>query len=80
MSYLLPTKHSHLDKTIFAAAIIITKRLKKQRVAQYDDLLSHLKEKNKDGEYFFLPAINLLYLLGLVDYHSKNDMLEYVGR
>jgi hypothetical protein len=27
----------------------------------------------------FLPALNFLYLLGLIDYHPKTDAVEYVG-
>ena len=78
MSLLLPTKHSHPDKTIIAIATIILQRLKKVRLEQYDDLLDYLKNKNKNGEYLFLSAINFLYLLGLVEYHKKTDSFEYI--
>lgn len=78
MSLLLPTKHSHPDKTIIAIATIILQRLKKVRLEQYDDLLDHLQNKNKNGEYLFLSAINFLYLLGLVEYHKKTDSFEYI--
>jgi hypothetical protein len=78
MSLLLPTKHSHPDKTIIAIATIILQRLKKVRLEQYDDLLDYLQNKNKNGEYLFLSAINFLYLLGLVEYHKKTDSFEYI--
>jgi hypothetical protein len=78
MSLLLPTKHSHPDKTIIAIATIILQRLKKVRLEQYDDLLDYLQNKNKKGEYLFLSAINFLYLLGLVEYHKKTDSFEYI--
>ncbi len=78
MSLLLPTKHSHPDKTIIAIATIILQRLKKVRLEQYDDLLNYLQNKNKNGEYLFLSAINFLYLLGVVEYHKKTDSFEYI--
>lgn len=78
MSLLLPTKHSHPDKTIIAIATIILQRLKKVRLEQYDDLLDYLQNKNKNGEYLFLSAINFLYLLGVVEYHKKTDSFEYI--
>ena len=78
MSLLLPTKHSHPDKTIIAIATIILQRLKKVRLEQYDDLLDYLQNKNKNGEYLFLSAINFLYLLGLVEYQKKTDSFEYI--
>lgn len=80
MNYLLPTKHSHPDKTILAAAFLITKRLKKNRVSKYDELLTHLKKINDEGDYLFIPAINFLYLVGILTYHPKNDSFEYVGK
>lgn len=27
----------------------------------------------------FLPALNLLFLLGLIEYRPKTDAVEYVG-
>ena len=27
----------------------------------------------------FLPSLNFLFLLGLVEYHPKTDAIEYVG-
>jgi hypothetical protein len=30
-----------------------------------------------DGEAVVAPALSFLFLLGRVDYHSKNDSFEY---
>ncbi len=78
MSLLLPTKHSHPDKTIIAISTIILQRLKKVRLEQYDDLSDYLQKKNSDGKYLFLAAINFLYLFGVVEYHTKTDSFEYI--
>jgi len=77
---LLPTKHSHPDKTTIALAIIIVKRLKRVRIEQYDNLLEFLEKKNNDSKTLFLSSINFLYLMGLIDYHKKTDSFEYVGQ
>ncbi len=79
MNFLLPTKHSHPDKTIVAISTIVIQRLKKVRVEQYDDLLDYLQKKNIDGKYLFLAAMNFLYLFGVVEYHIKTDSFEYLG-
>lgn len=76
---LLPTKHSHPDKTTIALAMIIVKRLKKVRIEQYDMLLDFLQKKNGDAKTLFLSSMNFLYLVGLIDYHKKTDSFEYVG-
>jgi len=31
------------------------------------------------GDVLFLPALNFLYLMGLIDYRPKTDSVEYVG-
>ncbi len=76
---LLPTKHSHPDKTTLALAVIIIKRLKKVRIEQYDNLLEFLQKKNSSAKSLFLSSMNFLYLMGLINYHKKTDSFEYVG-
>jgi uncharacterized membrane protein len=76
---LLPTKHSHPDKTTLALAVIIIKRLKKVRIEQYDKLLEFLEKKNSSAKSLFLSSMNFLYLMGLINYHKKTDSFEYVG-
>ncbi|WP_414590540.1 ABC-three component system middle component 8, partial [Anabaena sp. CCY 9614] len=31
------------------------------------------------GETLFLPSLNFLFLLGLVEYRPKTDAIEYLG-
>ena len=31
-----------------------------------------------DGELMFVPTVNLLYLLGRLEYHARTDSFEYV--
>jgi hypothetical protein len=53
-------------------------RLKKYRIEEYETLRALVK-KMPGGDALFLPALNLLYLLGLIEYRPKNDSVEYVG-
>jgi hypothetical protein len=32
------------------------------------------------GDVLFLPSLNFLYVLGLIEYHPKTDSVEYVGQ
>ena len=75
---LRPTKHSHPDRTVISAVFILLQRLKKQRVEDFTSLRRLLK-KNAGSDALFLPAVNLLYLFGLVEYRPKIDALEYHG-
>lgn len=74
-----PNKHSNPDQTIIAVAALLLKTLSKSGVEKYDDLEELVDTKIEGGKYLFLPALNLLYLLGAVDYHKKSDAFEYVG-
>ena len=76
---LRPTKHSHPDRTIINVSLLLLARLKKLRIDEYDSLRNYVKKIVVGGDVLFLPALNFLYLLGLIDYRPKTDALEYVG-
>lgn len=76
---LRPTKHSHPDRTIINVSLLLLVRLKTRRLEDYDSLRKYSKKAVAGGEVLFLPALNLLHLLGLIEYRSKTDALEYVG-
>lgn len=76
---LRPTKHSHPDRTVVNVALILLARLRKNRVDEYVALRSFAKKKVVGGDVLFLPALNFLFLIGLIDYHSKTDSIEYLG-
>lgn len=76
---LRPTKHSHPDRTVINAALLLLTRLKVKRVERYDDLRAYAKKVILGGDFLFLPALNFLFLFGLVEYRVKVDSFEYVG-
>lgn len=76
---LRPTKHSHPDRTVVNVALHLLKRLRKQRVDRYGELRDFAKRVVTGGDILFLPALNFLFLLGLIEYRPKTDAIEYVG-
>lgn len=76
---LRPTKHSHPDRTVINLSLLLLIRLKKRRVDKYTALRSFAKKQVAGGDVLFLPALNFLYILGLIEYHPKTDAFEYVG-
>lgn len=77
---LLPSKHSHPDRTALAAAAVLLKELRRKRIVGFDDLIHVLSPTTgSSAEVLFLPAVSLLHLLGLVDYHAAVDSFEYRG-
>jgi hypothetical protein len=76
---LRPTKHSHPDRTVIHVSLLLLARLKARRLDSYDSLRTYAKKAVGGGDVLFLPALNFLYLLGLIEYRPKTDSLEYVG-
>ncbi len=76
---LRPTKHSHPDRTVISVALLLLTRLKTRRVDEYDVLRKFAKKSVVSGDVLFLPALNFLYLMGLIEYRPKTDAVEYVG-
>jgi hypothetical protein len=76
---LCPTKHSHPDRTVINVAMVVLVRLKDLRIANYSDLLSHAKKSVIGGDVLFLPALNFLFLMGLIEYRPKTDSIEYIN-
>lgn len=76
---LRPTKHSHPDRTVINVSLLLLARLKSRRVDEYDALRTYAKKSVVGGDVLFLPALNFLYLMGVIDYRPKTDAVEYVG-
>lgn len=76
---LRPTKHAHPDRTVVNVTCLLLQRLKTQRLDEYERLRRYAKNAVKGGDVLFLPALNFLFLLGLVEYRPKTDSLEYLG-
>lgn len=76
---LRPTKHSHPDRTVVNVALLLLARLRKRRLDGYSALHAYAKKVVAGGDVLFLPALNFLFLLGLIEYRPKTDAIEYVG-
>ena len=76
---LRPSKHSHPDRTVINVSLLLLARLQKRRLDNFDSLREHVKKTITGGDSLFMPSLNFLYLLGLIEYRPKNDAIEYVG-
>jgi len=76
---LRPTKHSHPDSTVVGVSLVLLARLRAKRVESFDDLRGFARGRVRGASSLFLPALNLLYLLGVVEYRPKTDSFEYVA-
>ena len=63
---LRPTKHSHPDRTVINVSLLLLKHLKLRRLEDYDRLRRYAGKAVSGGDVLFLPALNFLYLMGLI--------------
>jgi hypothetical protein len=75
-----PTKFAHPDQTVVAVATAILQHLKACRSEEFDGLKQYVVKTVHRSPTLFLPAVNLLFLLGLIEYRPKTDAFEYTGR
>ena len=67
---LRPNKHAHPDRTVINVALLLLARPRAQRLCDYDALLTYVRKAVIGGDVLFLPSLNFLYLLGLIEYHA----------
>lgn len=60
--------------------MILLKRLRVLRLCDYGSLLNYIGRTVAGGDVLFLPSLNFLFLLGLIEYHPKTDAIEYRGK
>lgn len=77
---LRPSKHAHPDRTVINVALLVLMRLRAKRLCDYSALFAYARKAVVGGDVLFLPALNFLFLMGLVEYHPKTDAIEYVGQ
>ncbi|OAL77311.1 MULTISPECIES: ABC-three component system middle component 8 [Acinetobacter] len=78
MSYVLPTKHTNPDQTAIYAATLMLKYLAKNRICNFNELKSFIEKNIEGGEFLFIPALSILFLLGKIKYHIKTDSIEFI--
>lgn len=77
---LRPNKHAHPDQTVINVAALLLRRLADLRLDEYSELRKYVRAAVSGGDFLFLPALNLLFLLGVVAYRPKIDSIEYLEK
>jgi hypothetical protein len=73
-----PQKHLNLDVSVLRVSALVLREVRRRRVIEFPTLRSRIvRLVGSDADLVFLPALSLLFLLGRLEYHSKNDTLEY---
>jgi hypothetical protein len=71
-------KHLNLDASVIRISAIMLRELARKGVVEFERLRALVVRRvGPDGDVMFLPALSFLYLVGKVEYHLKNDTIEY---
>ena len=76
-----PTKYMDLDLSVVRVTSLLIKLLTKNRVLKYGEVLEYLETKaGNDAKHVFIPALDFLFLLGMIEYHLQTDSIEFVSQ
>lgn len=74
-----PTKFLNLDNCVLKISAHILKILLKEQKISYSNLYLLLKDSYDDNfDYYFLPSLDFLFLLGKIRYLPESDILELI--
>ena len=76
---LRPHKHSDPELTILPVAGRLLAFLRAKRTATVAAIREHVCAGRAEMEPLLMPAIDVLFLLGLIKYRRKADAFEYLG-
>ncbi len=75
-----PGKHLNLDLCVLRIATVVLSHLQRHRVESFQKLLQKVRDTaGEDAEVWFIPALDLLFLLGRINYLPQRDTVEYVA-
>lgn len=75
-----PGKHLNLNLCVLRIATIVLSQLQRHRVENFQTLLQKVRDiAGDDAEVWFIPALDLLFLLGRINYLPQRDTVEYVA-
>ena len=82
---LKPNKYTSLQISLLGISGQIIKYIKNKRIIKYYSLIKYLTAKTKNKREINRiknvcgNSLNLLFLLGLIEYHIETDSFEYIG-
>ena len=76
---LRPNKHSDPELTVLPVTGRLLAFLRERRTASVAAIRDHVCGGRVEMEPLLVPAIDILFLLGLITYRRKGDTFEYLG-
>lgn len=75
-----PTRYMNMNLSVIRVSSEIIELLIKSPIMKFDEILASLEQIiGNEVRFVFIPAIDFLYLLGIIDYHEESDVFELVS-
>lgn len=74
-----PNKHTNPDLTILNISGLLIKRLKRTKVKSFKELEDIVCQYDTRAKDLFLPTLQFLFVLGVIEYYPKNDKIELIS-
>lgn len=73
-----PEKYLDPDVSVLSVSAMIIELFKSGNLLTYSEVFQKvIKKKGDQAKVIFLPALDLLFLLGKIEYHKEIDTLEF---
>jgi hypothetical protein len=76
---LIPSKHTEINHTLLAVSASLLRHMRLKKVEHYTDLRELIRARSFADDVLFVPALSFLFVLGLIEYRPKADLIEYTG-
>lgn len=78
---LVPEKHMNLELSTIRVTSILIELLKKNKIISYDFTLKYLESiLGKKAKYIFIDSLNVLFLMGKIEYDIKKDSIKFIEK
>jgi uncharacterized membrane protein len=72
-----PNKYTNVGLSVIGISFEIINLLKTENFQKYNQVLGRISyRKGSEVKINFLSALNFLYMLGKIQYHPKDDVIE----
>lgn len=69
-----------LDFSVVRISSLVIKLFEKNKVLEYSEVLEYLVDRiGEDVRHVFVPTLDFLFLVGMIDYHLQTDSIEFIG-
>jgi hypothetical protein len=77
---IIPSKYLDLETSVLRLSAFLLEQLRRESIIRLTDLTARVDGYTDGrGRFNFFPAMNLLYLLGRIEFDEEHDLVRFVA-